>query len=546
MQHTVVNVKNESKLWVEPEDIMRRYNTAQGRRGNWENLWQEAYDYALPQRAGFTRDMEAGKVRTDRLYDATALDAVDQLSASLLGNLTPPWSQWFGLKPGPDLGPEKSEALAPVLEKAARTIQDHFDRSNFAVEIHQCFLDLCVGGTACLFFEEADPGSFSAFKFSSAPLSDVVLEEGESGILDGVFRDMELTLAQIKSRYPMAELPARMIHDGGRDPQLRFDVLECVLPDEGAFTYSALLPEEGGSPLVLSQSRMASSPAISFRWLKTPGEIYGRSPVMKTLPDIKTANKVVELILKNASISVSGIWQADDDGVLNPANIELVPGTIIPKAVGSKGLSPLEMPGRFDVSQLVLDDLRSRIRHALLIDKLGQIGATSMTATEVNVRSAEMAVLLGATYGRLQTELLTPLVQRAFNILKRRGEVPNVSLDGRYVSLDYRSPLARAQGQRNVQNTLSWISSVMAMGQEASGAVNFAEAARFLGNAMGVPSNLIKNELPSLKASQVLAKKQATTKGKEDVVQAENTVNSGGKGAGVQLAGSGENRAAGH
>lgn len=155
-----------------------------------------------------------------------------------------------------------------------------------------------------------------------------------------------------------------------------------------------------------------------------PGEIYGRSPVMKALPDIKTANKVVELILKNASIAVTGIWQADDDGVLNPANIELVPGAIIPKAVGSEGLKPLDMPGRFDVSQSILDDLRSRIRHALLIDKLGQLDGRKMTATEVIERSSEMALLLGATYGRLQSELLTPMIRRAYAILRRRGKSP--------------------------------------------------------------------------------------------------------------------------
>src|SRR3546814_6808214 len=65
---------------------------------------------------------------------------------------------------------------------------------------------------------------------------------------------------------------------------------------------------------------------------------------MKALPDIKTANKVVELILKNASIAVTGIWQADDDGVLNPATVRLVPGAIIPKAQGSAGLTPLAAP----------------------------------------------------------------------------------------------------------------------------------------------------------------------------------------------------------
>ncbi len=497
MQHVRDDMETELQ-GPEAHEILRRYKTAQGRRGNWEHLWQEAYDYALPQRAGFIRRLEAGTPRFERIFDATAMDAVDHLAASLLGNLTPPWSQWFGLKPGPDLGPEQSEALAPVLEKAARTIQDHFDRSNFSVEIHQCFLDLCVGGTASLFFEEAEPGGFSAFRFSAAPLSDVVLEEGESGILDGTFRDLELTLAQLRSRYPYADLPPQMIRDGTKDPQKKFQVLESVLPDGTAFSYTAMLPNEGGNPDFLAQVRISASPVINFRWLKTPGEIYGRSPVMKALPDIKTANKVVELILKNASISVTGIWQADDDGVLNPANIELVPGTIIPKAVGSKGLTPLEMPGRFDISQIVLDDLRRRIQHALLTDLLGPIGAANMTATEVLERSAEMALILGATYGRLQTELLTPLVQRAFNILRRRGEVPDISLDGRYVSLDYRSPLARAQGQRNVRNTLNWINSVLLMGGEAAGAVNLAEAARFLGNAMGVPSNLIRNELPPL------------------------------------------------
>ncbi len=493
MQQAVTELK---RAGPEPHEILRRYKIAQGRRSNWEHLWQEAYDYTLPQRAGFTRSLDAGRSRVDRLYDATALDAVDQLAASLLGHLTPPWSQWFGLKPGPDLGPEEAEALAPALEKAARTIQDHFDRSNFAVEIHQCFLDLCVGGTASLFFEEAEPGGFSAFRFCAAPLSDVVLEEGESGLLDGTYRVMELTLVQLQGRYPYADLPVQILREGEKDPQKRFEVLEAILPDETAFSYTAMLPNMGGNPDVLAQVRIGSSPVINFRWLKTPGEIYGRSPVMKTLPDIKTANKVVELILKNASIAVTGIWQADDDGVLNPANIELVPGTIIPKAVGSKGLTPLEMPGRFDISQIVLEDLRSRIRHSLLIDKLGPVGGANMTATEVMERSAEMALLLGATYGRLQTELLTPLVQRAFNILRRRGEVPNVNLDGRYVALDYRSPLARAQGQRNVQNTLNWINSVLLMGGEAAEAVNLAEAARFLGNAMGVPSNLIRNELP--------------------------------------------------
>ena len=502
---------------LEPEDIqarlalvLRRFEAAHKKRQSWEELWQDCYDYTLPQRGGFTNSPQAGKLRTDKIFDATAMDAVDQLASSMLGNLTPTWSQWFGLKPGPDLSDAEAERLAPILEKAAKTIQDHFDRSNFAVEIHQCYLDLIVGGTASLYFEESEPGSFSAFKFSAVPLTHAIVEEGESGYLDGMFRQMALTLEQLSARYPGADLPKDVLKRASQDPQERFKVLEAVLPEGLIYGYHACLMENPDQPVLLAAGRFDQAPVISFRWLKSPGEIYGRSPVMKALPDIKTANKVVELVLKNASIAVTGIWQADDDGVLNPANIELTPGSIIPKAIGSKGLQALDMPGRFDVSQLVLDSLQARIRHALLANRLAPVAGPRMTATEVLERSAEMSLLLGATYGRLQSELLTPLIKRAFSILKRRGEVPDIELDGRLVAVDYRSPLARNQGQRNVQNTLSWINSVLAMGPEASAAINFPQAARFLGNALGVPSDLIRKEIPQFDLQAVLQPEQAS------------------------------------
>ncbi|MCB1782393.1 MAG: head-tail connector protein [Alphaproteobacteria bacterium] len=475
------------------EKILQRHETALSRRSNWESLWQDCYDYALPQRGDFAGSFIPGSPRGKKIYDATALDAADQLAASLLGQLTPTWSQWFGLKPGPDLSPQQAAALAPALEQASRTIQAHFDRSNFAVEIHQCYLDLVVGGTGSLYFEEATPGGFSAFKFTAAPLAQIVLEEGEDGLLDGAHRILSLTLEQIMSRYAQPEIPAQAARQAARDPQTRFKVLESILPEGFAHSYTALLLENG-PPHILQTGTFAQSPVIAFRWAKSPGEIYGRSPVMKALPDIKTANKVVELILKNASIAVTGIWQADDDGVLNPANIELLPGVIIPKAIGSKGLQPLEMPGRFDVSQLVLDSLQSRIRHALMADKLAPVASPRMTATEVLERSAEVSLLLGATYGRLQSELLTPLIKRAFAILRRRGEVPDIALDGRLVAVDYRSPLARAQGQRNVQTTLSWITSVLAMGPQAMQAIDLPAAARYLGESLAVPHDLILHQ----------------------------------------------------
>lgn len=493
---------------LNPQDVIRRYQRARERRSGWESLWQECYDYALPSRDTAVRASVQGVRRTDRLFDGTAPDAVDQLAASLMAQLTPPWARWFGFASGPDIEAGERWAVGPELERATTIIQSHFDRSNFAVEMHQCYLDLVTAGSASLLFEEAAPGETSAFRFTAVPLSQVLLEEGPSGRLDTTFRRTELTVAQLLARFPQAVSHPGLVSTMDSEPDTRVSVIEAVLPEAGTYRYMAIAELDAlrqQAPAVLAEGTFAASPFINFRWLKAPGETYGRSPVMKALPDIKTANKVVELVLKNASIAVTGIWQADDDGVINPATIKLVPGTIIPKAVGSAGLTPLQTPGRFDVSEIVLDQLRSRIRKALFVDFLGQVNSPRMTATEVLERAAEMARVLGATYGRLQSELLSPLITRAQAILGRRGEIPDFPLDGRTVALEYRSPQARYQAQQNIQNTLLWLDVVSKLGPAAIASVDQVAAARWLGRALGVPEELSHPPVAVDEAAALLA-----------------------------------------
>jgi Bacteriophage head to tail connecting protein len=482
-------------------DLLRRFRRAKQARGSWEGVWQDCYDFALPQRQAVASGPGIDR-RGERLFDGTAPDAADQLAASLMSQLVPPWTRWFGLQPGTEVPEESRTAVGEVLEKTVATLQGHFDRSNFAVEAHQCFLDLVVAGTATLQFEEAAPGNDSAFRFACVPLAQVYVEEGGEGRPDTVFRVSEIRADRLVQRFPRAELPDDIKRDAERVEEgvdRRHSVVEIAIPEDGMVRYTAVLDTGANlrTPTILAEGRFAQSPFMVFRWLKAPGEVYGRSPVMKALPDIKTANKVVELVLKNASIAVTGIWQADDDGVLNPANIKLLPGTIIPKAVGSAGLTPLEAPGRFDVSNLVLEDLRKRIRHALLADRLGAIEGPKMTATEVLERSAEMARILGATYGRLQSELLTPLVGRAISILRRRGVVPPMVIDGRVVELQYKSPLARVQSESDVRNAIAWIQQTSMLGPEAMATVDAGAAARWIARAMGVPADIIKPPAPA-------------------------------------------------
>lgn len=494
------------------EKLVARYQKASEKKQNWEEHWRECYEYAFPQRENVSSENYGdnyGCKNNLNLYDGTAPDAVDQLASSLLAELTPSWAKWFGLKAGSELTEEERSQVAETLEKTSDIMLQNFEHSNFAVEVHQCYLDLVTAGTACLMFEEAPIGEATSFQFYAVPLREIAIEENSSGKIDTTFRCSKINLSGIKERFPECDMPAEFIKRNEEDPDYKVKLIEAVLPRNGrcganGYEYVAFIWDEdinGQTSFIVREGVFETSPFINFRWLKAPGEIYGRSPVMKALPDIKTANKVVELILKNASISVTGIWQADDDGVLNPANIKLVPGAIIPKAVGSKGLTPLEAPGKFDISQLVLEDLRKRINHALLADRLAEISTPSMTATEVLERSAEIARILGASFGRLQSELLTPLLKRAFCILRRRGDIMNFDLDGKTVDLQYKSPLALAQARKDVGNISEWVSQVSALGADGLAAVNMFEAAKWLGRTLNVPANLIveiKPELPNM------------------------------------------------
>jgi hypothetical protein len=473
--------------------IISNYEAAKTARGNWHSLWQECYEFTLPSSGMFNGQSAKPDRKSDRLYDGTACDAVDQLAATLLSHLIPAQDDWFSFTPGAGMAAEDAAEIAPRLNAYSRIAGQHLRRSNLAVELHQCLLDLIIGGTACLLFEENPPGADSAFKFSAVPLQDAYLGDSGEGRLDTLYRTQSIEIKTLQNRYPNADI---------RGSDGKAELLEAIEPTaNGAARVTHILL--GDNAQVLQSVTVAQSPLIAMRWMKSPGEDYGRSPVMKALPDIKTANKVVELTLKNASIAVAGIWQAEDDGVLNPANISLLPGTIIPKAVGSKGLTPLEPPGKFDVSQLMLDDLRARIRHALLADRLPQGSARPMTATEVIERTADMALTMTGVYGRLQAECLYPLLHKACAVLARRGEIPAIPLGGRLIDIAIHSPLARAAGQREAQGLLRWLDAVGKAQSLDPDTVNVGAVIATLGKAMGVPPALYaQHQDQSLDAGQ--------------------------------------------
>jgi hypothetical protein len=226
---------------------------------------------------------------------------------------------------------------------------------------------------------------------------------------------------------------------------------------------------------------------------------------MLALPAIKTANLTVELILENAQMSIAGMFQVEDDGVINADNIQLIPGTIIPKAPGSSGLQPIQAPGNFNVSDLVLRDMRTNIKKALYNDMLGNPNEkTPMSATEVAERQADLSRQIGAAFGRLQAEMVTPVLQRVIYILKKQGRIRIPKVNGREIKIQSSSPLAQAQHQQDVATVDRFLGMIQGrVGPELTNLiVNQMAVAKFVAKKLGIPENLVRSEEEMQQAAQ--------------------------------------------
>ncbi len=403
-------------------NLEQMYRRALDVRAPWLARWDVAMRYTMP-----TSDADAAT-----LFDATAADAVDNLAASIYSLMTPPESLWLTLIPESDASPDADAATA--------ALRANLNDSNFYTTIHQCYLDLVILGTACLFMSETPIGASSAFSFTAVPMRDIAI------LPNAVFHTATMPAREVLEKYPTWTPPADIADQIKRDPATPLRLVQSLVGTD----FTAWLDVGGDiENNIVARGTFETNPYIIFRWSVLSGEQYGRGPVLRALPDIKTANKVVELVLKNATIAVSGIWQADDDGVINLNNINLTPGAIIPKAVGSSGLTPLSSGADFDVSQIILKDLRERIRHALLADRLGLLSEKEMTATEIMARNSDMMRILGATYGRLLHEFIRPLTDRGLQILSRRGVIAPIVLNSD-AELKYIAPIAQMAVSENL------------------------------------------------------------------------------------------------
>ena len=186
----------------------------------------------------------------------------------------------------------------------------------------------------------------------------------------------------------------------------------------------------------------------------------------------------------------------EDDGVINVDTINLVPGSIIPKAAGSSGLQAVQSAGSFDVANLILSDMRMNIKRALYNDMLGNPDRTPASATEVTERMADLSRRVGSAFGRLQAELVQPVLQRVVYILKKQGRISLPTVNGREVKVRSVSPLAQAQSNQDINSIAQFLQLIQANfgPQMTNMLINTEKSAVYLARKFGVPDSLVRDE----------------------------------------------------
>ena len=500
------------------EELIGRFRSVKSGRETVQDTWDSIEKYIAPYRGSFFKDERSENSvawRRPWVYDATGVMAAQNLASSLNSRLTSASTMWFGLRFRSDKLNDNNEALV-WLEECGKRCFDALQDSNFNTEVNETYQDLVCFGTSVLMEElNTDDSKSSALNFKSVPIKECFFEQDHSGGVLNFYRNLQWTAKQIKDYFGEDYIPDHIveeINDINSDPNKKYDILfsiyrrqnitikpsATVLSKEKrpfGFKYCLIdsaecLGEEGG---------YYEMPAFVPRWRKTSSSMWGNSPAMIALSDVLTLNRTIELNLTAVEKNLDPPTITTSRGLIG--DLDLTAGGLT-TVRDMNEIQPFQTNARFDVTYQEMNRLRDNINSYFFIPQLilPPMEGTPATATEITVRMQQLEALIGPTLGRLQTDMLDPIVSRTFRILFRAGalpEVPDVVEElGGDVDIEYTSPFAKTQDASNLQALDMFLNKVANFGQikpEVLDIPDWDEAFKMLAQMDNVPSKVLRS-----------------------------------------------------
>lgn len=441
------------------QQVITRLGQLKAERASWWAHWQEITLYLLP-RAGryFAQDRNKGWKRHNNIYDNTGTRALRTLAAGLMGGLTSPARPWFRLTTS-DPGLAQHYPVKLWLAQSTRVMLDVFQKSNTYRALHGMYEELGAFGTAaCVVAEDYN----TVIHHYPLTAGEYCIATDWQGRVCTLYREFEKTVGELVKEFGIENVSSTvksMYDSGSLDKWVT--IVHAVEPREDRepgkrdarnMPWKSVYYELGGDPdKPLRVSGYKSFRVLAPRWAVSGGDVYGNSPGMEALGDIKQLQQ--EQLRKSQGIDYMSNPPLQVPSQLKNRDIDRLPGgiTFYDPSGASPGIKSM-FEVQLDINHLLQDiqDVRARINGSFYADlflMLQNDVDTRKTATEVAQLQEEKMLMIGPVLERLHNELLSPLVDMTFDSLLegRALPPPPPELHGQNLNIELVSMLAQAQ-----------------------------------------------------------------------------------------------------
>lgn len=490
-------------------EILGMHGRMVNQRQTFETVWNDIDERINPTDEKFTDGnttarLQKGKQRTEKVFDATPGLALDRFKAAMHSLITPRNQTWAKIKPVDEDLVEDVEVTRYCEEVNRRLFAARYG-ANFDTEIQGAYFNSGKYGSMGIYTgERVGKGLF----YRGVPMKQLYFAENEFGEVDLVHRDWWWSARQAAQKWG-DKLPREIRDAAEKRPDQEFRFLHCVKPRADAdvsrkdyrgmefVSYYVAVD----SQTVIEESGFRTFPYAVGRYDLNPGEIYGRSPCMTILPDVKMLNEMNRTSIQAAQLAVLPPLLAQRDGILDA--IKMTPAAINYGGLDDQGrqmIQPMVTGGKVEIGLEMMDQKRRIINDALL-STLFQIlvDKPNITATEAMLRAQEKGQLIGPTGSRIESELLQRMMVRELDILAMADQLPpmpdKLMERGGLYSIEFDSPLSRAREAENGVGILRTFEQLAPVAQVAGPGVfkrfNMDKVSKELARLNGMPAKVL-------------------------------------------------------
>lgn len=501
-------------------EVIQRFDKMRSIRAPFETDWQDVRYFVRPitQFASFAPQLQFYTVMPETMYDGTAPEALEELAGALHSYLSNPAERWFEIQMEGQNVWKEDPNVVQWLQDVSDIIYTAYQRESSMINLalHECYMDLGSFGTCVLNQEWDEDGG--GIIFAARPLQMCYFTEDSRGRVDGLCRYFSWSVRQVKQEFGEVLPPGVMKYAGDEDKLI--DILHWVGPrtdrtsgmvDSKNKPYASVWVSLSTSE-TLYESGYDTFPYHVPRWTKLAGEVYGRGPAKKCLPDIKMLNQMEKTILKAGQKQVDPPLVLTSDSFMLP--IKTSPGSLIFRENEDAKIEPLETKANLPWGEEKAEQKRKFIQQCFLVDWIRmEKEGVEMTAYEVADRRDEKLRQLAPIFGRLVSELHGPMIARSYNLLNSHGKIPPcpVNIQKAKLKVGYLSPAAQAQNSGKATGISRLLQDLAPMAQIDPGvmdAIDLDKTAQMLAIARGVPRVCLRSADELAQMRQQKAKMQ--------------------------------------